>query len=58
MPEKVFANGLRICKLIVDGSIFGYAICNIVIKMYEKRWNLFLKPDFEPQASSPHLNHF
>ena len=31
IPEKVFTNGLKICKLIVDRSIFGYRICKIVI---------------------------
>ena len=29
----------------MDRAIFGCKICNIVIKMYEKRQNQFLKPD-------------
>ena len=36
----------------MDGAIFGYRICKMVFKMYEKRWNQLSKPDFVGDGDS------
>ena len=44
--EKVFTNDFRICKLVVDGAIFGYRNYKIVIKKLRKNVKSVLEARF------------